>query len=575
MNGPRNGTPPSSLHRRCLAAIPILQWLPRYQGGWFRDDLIAGLTLAAYAIPVAMAYASLAGLPPQVGLSCYLAGGVVYALFGSCRQLAIGPTAAISLMIAGVAGTLAGGDPVRYAALTATTAALVGLMSIAAWFLRLSAVVNFISEAILLGFKAGAALSIASTQLPRLLGVSGNGDTLFERLDALVRHLPETNPVVLAVAAVALLLLLAGERLLRGRPVALLVLMLAIVSVPLLHLEEHGVTVVGDIPRGLPHVRLPALTLADLQQVTHLAFACFLLAYIEGITTARTFGLSHRYAVDPRQELLGLGMANLAAAAIQGYPVAGGLSQSAVNDQAGARTPLALVVASVVLATVLLFLTGLLRTLPEAVLAAVVIAAVTGFINLREFRRLWRISRLEFTVSMVAFGGVLIFGILPGVGISAVASLLLLLHATATPHVATLGRIPGTRRFSDVERHPDNDLFPGIILFRVEAAILYFNVEFIAATVRERLQAATDPVHLVIFDLSTSPYVDSAGGRMLAGLEEELAVEGIRLRVAEAHAGVRDLLRAEGVERQLGGVSRLISIQDIIEEFQSSGEEGR
>ncbi len=569
MNGTLNGTPHPSLLQRCRAAVPILSWLPHYQGAWFKDDLIAGLTLAAYAVPVAMAYASLAGLPPQVGLACYLVGGVVYTLFGSCRQLAIGPTAAISLMIAGVAGSLAVGDPVRYGAITATTALLVGIMSIAAWFLRLSTVVNFISETILLGFKAGAALSIVSTQLPKLFGVSGGGHNLFERLEILLRHLPQTNLVVLGVAAAALLLLLAGERWLPGRPVALVVVVLAIVTVPLFHLERYGVIVVGALPQGLPRFRLPAVTLDDLNQVMSLAFACFLLSYIESISAARTFGLNHGYGVDSRQELLGLGMANLAAAVTQGYPVAGGLSQSAVNDQAGARTPLALTVASALLAVVLLFLTGLLRPLPEAVLAVIVIVAVTGLVDLQEFRRLWRISRLECGVALVALAGVLLFGILKGVGISVVVSLLLLLRLTAAPHVATLGRIPGTRRFSDVERHPDNELFPGIILFRVEGAILYFNVEFIATTVRERLQEATVPVKLVIFDLSTSPYVDSAGGRMLAGVEEELESRGIRLRVADAHAGVRDLLRAAGLERKLGGISRLTSLSDIVQEFQS------
>jgi len=194
-----------------------------------------------------------------------------------------------------------------------------------------------------------------------------------------------------------------------------------------------------------------------------------------------------------------------------------------------------------------------------------------GFIDIREFRRLWRVSRLEFTVAVVAFAGVLLFGILKGVAISVVASILLLLRQAAYPHVATLGRIPGTPRFSDVERHPDNERFPGVFLFRVEAAILYFNVEFISTTVLERLHAAPEPVWLVICDLSTSPYVDSAGGRMLARLEEQLAAQGIRLRVAEAHAGVRDLLRAEGLEEQLGGISRFTSILDIVAEFQGKG----
>ncbi len=568
MNGQYNGTSKATLRQRFLAALPVISWLPRYQRVWIKDDLVAGLTLAAYAVPVAMAYSSLAGLPPQVGLSCYLVGGLVYALVGSCRQLAIGPTAAISIMIAGVAGPLSGGDPARYVAITAMTALLVGFISIAAWLLRLSSSVNFISETILLGFKAGAAISIASTQLPKLFGLPGGGTNLFQRLGLIIHQLPQTNSVVLAVAGVALALLLAGERWLPGRPVALGVVLLAVVAVPLLQLEGYGVKVVGDIPSSLPRFSFPTFALDDLSDVTNLAFACFLLSYIESISAARTFGTRHSYSVDPRQELLGLGMANLAAAVVQGYPVAGGLSQSAVNDQAGARTPLALVVTSAVLALVLLFLTGLLRTLPDAVLAMVVISAILGFINIREFRQLWRISRLEFTVALVAFSGVLLFGILQGVAISAVASILLLLRQTAYPHLAFLGRIPGTQRFSDVLRHPDNELFPGILLFRVEAAILYFNVEYITATILEQLHAAEEPVRFVICDLSTSPYVDSAGGRMLAGLEETLAADGIRLRVAEAHAGVRDLLRAAGLERQLGGVSRLTSIPDLIEEFQ-------
>ena len=553
--------------QRVLATVPIVNWLPHYQRTWLKDDLVAGLTLAAYAIPVAMAYASLAGLPPEVGLYCYLVGGIAYFMFGSCRQLAIGPTAAMSIMIAGAAGPLAGGDAARYGAITAMTAAMVGLMSIAAWLLRLNSVVNFISESILLGFKAGAAISIASSQLPVLLGVHGGGTTLLARLAAVVRQLPEMKPAVLAVAGIAILLLLAGERWLPGRPVALGVVLLSIVTAPVLHLERFGLDNVGMIPGGLPGFTVPEVTFEDLRAITGLAFACFLVSYIESISAARTFGLRHRYPVDPRQELLGLGLANLGAAFSQGYPVAGGLSQSAVTDRAGAKTPLALLFASIALGAVLIFMTGLFQPLPHAVLAAVVIVAVLGFINIREFRRLWKISRLEFTVALVAFGGVLLFGILTGVGISVVASILLLLRQTAYPHVATLGRIPGTFRFSDIERHPDNRVFPGVMIFRVEAAILYFNVEFVAATIAERVYAGPAPVRLVILDLSTSPYVDSAGGRMLSSLEEEFAAEGIRLRVAEAHAGVRDLLRASGVEQQLGGVSRLISIPDIIEEF--------
>jgi SulP family sulfate permease len=558
----------TSSARRIAAVVPIIGWLPGYRAEWLWQDLVAGLTLAAYAVPVAMAYASLAGLAPQVGIYCYIFGGIVYAIFASSRHLAIGPTAAISVMVASEAGKMAGGDVKLYAAVAAMTAGVVALISIAAWLFRLSIFVNFISETILLGFMAGAALNIASTQLPKLFGVSGGGDNFFQRMTIFFRHLGETNPVVLLLGVGALLLLLAGDRLFPGRPIALLVVMLSIAVVSLFGLAGHGVRVVGLIPGGLPAPTFPEVGGRYAGGLLELGFACFLLSYIESISTARILAQKHRYPVDARQELLGLGIANIAAALGQGYPVGGGLSQSAVNEQAGARTPLSIVGASIALAVALSFLAGLLRNLPEAVLAAIVIAAVSGFVKIRDFRRLLEVSRVEFHVGVVAFAGVLLFGMLNGVMISAVISILMVLRSMADPHVATLGRIPGSRRFSDVERHPDNELVPGIFMFRVEAALLYFNVENVDKTVLERVHASDAPVRVVICDLSTSPYIDMSGARMLARLQRQLAYEGIIFRVAEPHAEARDILRKMNIDERLGGVSRFMSLADIVKECQ-------
>jgi SulP family sulfate permease len=557
----------NAIVRRIAAVMPIISWLPRYQTAWLWSDLIAGLTLAAYSVPVAMAYASLAGLTPQVGIYCYIFGGIVYAVFSSSRHLSVGPTAAISVMVASVVGAMAGGDMALYASIAAMTAGIVALISIMAWLLRLSTFVNFISETILLGFKAGAALSIIVTQLPKLFGVTGGGNGFFERLFIFARQLGDTNLTVLVIGIGALVFLLVGERMLPERPVALAVLLISIAVVSEFDLAGHGVKVVGLLPQGMPKLGLPKVGLQHAEGLLELAFACFLLSYIESISAARTFAQKHHYYVNPQQELLALGMANLVTAFGQGYPVGGGLSQSAVNEGAGARTPMSLIVASVTLSTALLFLTGLLRNLPDAVLAAIVIAAVSGFIKISEFDRLRDVSRFEFHVAMVAFVGVLLFGILKGVLISAVASVLMLLRLMANPHVAVLGRIPGTQRFSDVERHPDNELISGIFLFRVEAALLYFNVENIGKTVLELVHVSDTPVRLVVCDLSTSPYIDASGAQMLAQLQRQLASEGIGFRVADAHAEVRDILRASGVDQQLGGVSRYTSIPDIINEF--------
>jgi len=548
--------------------MPVFEWLPRYQKPWLWQDLTAGITLAAYAVPVAMAYATLAGLTPQSGLYCYIFSGIAYALFASSRHLAIGPTAAISVMIASVVGGMAAGNPSNYAAIAAMTAGMVSLLCFLAWIMRLGSFVNFISESILLGFKAGAALSIASIQLPKLLGVAGGGDNFFERLFVILQQLGSVNGTVIALGFGSLMLLLAGDRILPGRPVALLVVILSTAVVSVFGLTEQGVRVVGVIPAGLPHFEVPSFHFDQIEGLLELAFACFLLSYVESIAAARAFALKHHYPVNPRQEFISLGAANLVAALGHGYPVAGGLSQSAVNEKAGARTPLSLVFASCTLILVLFFLTGMLRNLPDAVLAAIVMVAVAGFVKITDFKRLRQISRLEFNVAMVAFVGVLLLGILKGVTVSAIASILFLLRLMARPHVSVLGRIKGSTRFSDSIRHPSNERFPGLFLFRVEAPLLYFNVNAVSSSVLEALHRETTPVRLAVCDLSTSPYIDAAGAKMLEQLVEELGREGIQLKVAEAHAEAREILRATGISESLGGVSRHTALVDIVEDFE-------
>jgi SulP family sulfate permease len=552
------------------SAFPPAQWLPSYQPKWLANDAIAGVTLAAYGIPVSLAYASLAGLPPHYGIYCYLVGGLFYALFGSSRQLAIGPTSAISMLVGVTIAGLVQDDPARWAGIAALTALVMAGMCFLAWLFRLSSLVNFISESILLGFKAGAALTIAMTQLPKLFGIKGGGEQFFERIAVLWRQLPETNVTVLMFGLVAIALLMLGEKFLPGRPVALLVVAASIVVLSVTSLGALGFKVVGELPQGLPHFQMPGLRIRDVDGVIPLAFACLLLAYVEGVSAARTLAQGHGDEIDPRQELLGLGAANLAAAFFQAYPVAGGLSQSSVNDKAGAKTPLALVFASVTIGLCLMFLTGMLSNLPNVVLAAIVLVAVKGLINIRELRHVWRVSRFEFAVSMVAFAAVLFLGILKGVIVAVLVSLLLLIRRAANPHVAFLGRIPGTRIFSDIERNPDNEAIPGVLVFRVEASLLYFNVEHVREAVWEKIRGSAGPLKLVICDLSISPYVDLAGARMLAGLNAKLQAEGMRLRLVAAHAPVRDLMRAEGIEEQVGYFGRRISVAEVVDELATS-----
>jgi high affinity sulfate transporter 1 len=556
------------------AVFPPAQWLAAYRPQWLAHDAIAGVTLAAYGIPVSLAYASLAGLPPQYGIYCYLVGGLFYALFGSSRQLAIGPTSAISLLVGVTVADMAGGDTVRWASIAALTALLVGGMCVLAWLLRLSSLVNFISETILLGFKAGAALTIALTQLPKLFGVKGGGENFFDRVVVLAGQIPDTNLAVLAFGLAAIAVLLLGEKFLPGRPVALFVVVISIVLLSVTQLSGLGFKVVGALPQGLPEFRLPGLRVRDVDGAIPLAFACMLLSYVESVSAARALAQAHGDEIDPRQELLGLGAANLAAGLFQAYPVAGGLSQSSVNDKAGAKTPLALVFASITIGLCLMYLTGLLGNLPNVVLAAIVLVAVKGLIDIRELRHVWRVSRYEFCVAMVAFAAVLVLGILNGVIVAVLVSMLLLIRRAAYPHVAFLGRIPGTRIYSDIERHPDNEPVPGMLVCRVQASLLYFNVEHVRVAVWQKMRSTTGPVRLVIWDLSTSPAVDLAGARMLATLHEALQAEGIGLRLVAAHAEVRDILRAEGLEDRVGHLGRRVSVADAIDDFQGGMEMG-
>jgi sulfate permease, SulP family len=555
---PRDGAP-------WAGYVPPLRWLAQYQISSLPHDLVAGVTLAAYAIPVSLAYATLAGLPPQVGIYGYLLGGLGYALLGSSRQLAIGPTSAISLMIAGTVSAMAEGDAARYAQIASLAAFTVALLCFLSWLLRLSVLVRLISGSILVGFKAGAGLTIAMTQLPSLFGVAGGGHNFLERAVVLAGQLGHLNYLVLAIGIAAILLLVLGERVFPAKPIGLAVVALAIAIASLFGLAALGVPVTGEIPPGLPAVGVPALRLRDVEGIFPLAAGCLLLAYVESVSAARTFAEKHGYPIDTRQEFLGLGAANLAAGLGHGYPVAGGLSQSAVNDKAGARTALALVFASATLALCLLLLTDLLENLPKAVLAAVVLTAVYGLIDLPAMVRMWRISRMDFYAAAIALVAVLLLGILQGILLAALASILMLLARASQPHVAFLGRIPGTNSYSDLARHPENEPLRHAIVCRPEASVLYVNAESVleAALSRVKAENASD-IRRVVLDLSASPHIDLAACAMLHRLHDELGSQGIALRIVGARGRVRDLLRADRLEAKVGGLDRLVTLEDVL-----------
>src|SRR5438046_2218755 len=570
---PSGFEPRLTTRRRRYNIFPALTWLRAYQSNWLRADLIAGVTLAAYLMPAGLADASLANLPPEAGLYACLFSGLVFWLFCSSRHTAITVTSAISVLVGASLGDLAGGDPSRFWALASGTALIVGGLGFIAWLAKAGVIVNFLSESVLVGFKCGIALFIASTQLPKLFGFKGSHGDFWERSGYFFSHLRETSVASLLLGLGALAVLLLGKRFLKNKPVALFVVIAGIVVASSMDLGSLGVKLLGEVPQGLPPFGLPAVHVSDLNDLLPLALGCFLLGMVETAALGRTFAVKHGYRFDANQELLGIASANVMAGLGHGFPVSGGMSQSLVNESGGARTPLSGFIASLLMLLIVLFVSGALRYLPQPVLAAIVLMAGMGLFSVTDIRHFWRADRAEFVVAMAALLGVLGTGLLRGVLIGATISVVQLLRRASRPHVAFLGRIPGTRRFSDMARHPDNEPVPGALLVRVESSLLYFNAEHVRDAVAARLRAEATPPRIVILDLSASPYMDIQASGVVMNIADDVKAACARLQIVEARSSVRDRLRAEGIEEHVSQVNGFTSLADAVEDFQKHGDQ--
>ena len=550
-----------------LRWIPAFIWLRAYDRTWLRGDVLAGITLAAYLLPAALGDASLANLPPEAGLYACLFGGLVFWIFCGSRYTAASVTSAISLVIGSSLAEMTGGNTARFGALAAGTALLVSLIAFLAWLVKAGVMVHFISESVMTGFKCGVALFLASTQLPKLFGFHSAHGSFWENTGFFFKHLSETNSISLIVGGIALAFLIVGKIFLKHKPVALFVVIGGIAAASAFSLERHGVKLIGGVPQGIPPFKLPAVYWQDLDQLLPLAFACFLLGAVETAAIGRMLVAKHGGRFDANQENLALAASNLAAGLGSGFPVSGGTSQSLVNEEGGAQTPLSTAMAAVFILIVVLFFSHLLSVLPQPVLAAVVLVAVGSLLKLSTLKHLWQSDRPEFVVAVTAFIGVLTFGLLLGVMIGAVISLVQLVRASSRPHVALLGRIPGTRRFSDCERHNDNQLISEVMIFRPESALVYFNVDNVCDAILSRVHAEATPPKLVVLDLSAAALVDMQSAYMLAGMADELTAEHIRFQAVEPRSSVRDRLRHEGVDSKLGSVNRFTTVADVIDHF--------
>lgn len=545
--------------------VRFLPWVAEYDRRTARDDALAGSTLAAYAVPSSIAYAQLAGMPVQTGLYCYLFGGLAYALLGSSRQLAVGPTSSVALTVAAALSTLAAADPARYATLAAATAFFVGLTALFAWLMRWGGIVHFISETVLTGFKIGAGIVIAVSQLPLLLGLP-SGHANFARVLARLAHeLPDTHLPSLALGVGALVALQVGHALRPRWPIPLLVVALCLALMELPGAAALHIATVGHIPGGIPLPTMPDVRWHELDALLPLSLACFLIAYNEAIAAARVLAARHDYAVDPNRELLGLAGANLVIAAGHGFPSGGGLSQSLVNDEARARTPVAIVVCSAWMAVVLLFLTGLFARLPQPLLAALVLASVQSMFKIDELRHLRRVGMAEFTIAMVTIAAVVGAGILKGVLVACAFSLAMLIRRLALPECVLLGRIAGTDHFASLVRHPNAQTVPGVVVFRPNAALLYFNADTVRDQMLALLERRETPLSRIVVDLSFTTDLDLSTIRMLADVARRAQAAGVAVLLADAHYRVRAVLARERLGTLLGDLTRAYSIAELVD----------
>ncbi len=560
------GITPEMAKQRVLGLVPVLGWLPSYDKTWLKFDLIAGLTLAAFAIPDNMAYATLAGLPAEYGLYAGIMAPLAYFIFATSRHASVGPSSSEAIMVATFLAAMVISSPAEYAGMVALTAILVGIISVVAWLLKLGFLVNLISGPVMKGFLVGTGLVILVSQIPKLLGLEGAPSSFFQKIVFILQNLPETNLYALALGIGALLLFFVLEHKVPRLPGSLFVVIISIILVWLAGLEEKGVEIVGTIPQGLPELGMPVFSSSDVGLVFPLAIGLFVLSFVELSTIARTYAKAHDYEIDNNKELLALGASSVSVGLAQGFPVSGSFSKTAVNDRNGAKTQLAGAIAAGVALLVVLYLTGFFYYLAEPVIAALIIVAVFKMIDIAGLSRIGHINKTEIYIALITFGGVLLFGILAGVLIGTALSLVEILYRFTFPHMAVIGRIPGTNIFGDIERHPDNQEVPGAFIFRIDAPLIFANAESFKENFSKALAREQRPVHLAIIDLQSSPITDVTAVDMIRDLIAELDRKGITLRLVNASGQVRDVLRAAGIEEKVGKLDRTATIAAILDE---------
>ncbi|HZB68131.1 MAG TPA: sulfate permease [Ornithinibacter sp.] len=540
---------------RVRRLVPALAWGPRYDRAWLRTDVLAGLTVAALVVPKALGYAGIANVPIENGLYAAAAGTILYALFGTSRQVSTGPSSALAAVAGSVVITVGVAEEAQATALVAGIALVAGVMFLLMAVFRLGWISDFLSRAVTTGFLFGAAIDVTIGELPKLTGTDGDGDNAWRELGSWLRGLDAFHGTTLLVGGLALVGLFGLRWLAPRLPNTLIVVAVAILASAVLDLGDHGVALVGDVPRGLPTPAVPDLTLVFDNVLTVLVASAgiVLVGFSQTAGDARHFATKHGYRVDIGQETVAQGVANVGAGLIQGMPVSTSLSASSLNDNAGARSPVASLSTGGAVVLTLLALAPLFASLPKPVLAAVIIEAVVmGMMDVAEMRRLRRVKPGDFWIAVAAIVGVLTFGVLAGIVIGALLSVGWLVHVTTRPQMPVLGRMPGSHVFRELEAHPEDEVYAGIIALRLESGLFFATADALGDRLRGLVLASPAPVTAVVLDCADIPFVDSQGSASLGEMVELARNNGIRVRLARVKPAVLGVLERDGVLDVLG-----------------------
>jgi high affinity sulfate transporter 1 len=544
---------------------PVTAHLQSYERRrYLRPDLLAGVTVAALAIPSGMAYAEVAGLSPVAGLYALLLPAVAYALLGSSRQLVVGPEAALALLVASVVAPMADGDPGRYATLAAMLALLTGGVYLVAFVARLGWIADYFSRAVLVGYIHGIVIVLVIGQLGKLLGLSIDAADPIPQLAEVVQDVDQTSLATLAVGITAIVSLVLVRRFVPSVPAPLVVVVGGIAASGIIGLADHGVATVGDIPAGLPTVVFPSVGLDDLARLAPAAVALFCVGYADGVLTARSFAGRHGQSVRANQEILALGAANAAAGLTQSFAVGASGSRTAVSDQTGGRTQLVGIISAAAIALVLLFLTEPVELLPKAVLGAVIVIAALGLIALDQWRAVRAAGPAEVAIAAVTTFGVVAVGVLWGLLVAVGLSILHATSRSARPHDAVLGWVQRLGRYADASTHPSAQITPAVVVYRLDDRLFFANAAYVRARILEALIGATTRTRWLVFDAEGVSTVDSTGTEMLEQLIDQLATMGTELAVARAKGPLLEALEAAGLTDRIGATNLYPNIEAAV-----------